>query len=99
MAIGKRQQGKISEIQSFFSGPAHPVRAKILLSIIKDISSVEQIAREINESPPLVVYHLGLLKNEGWLTRMRLGRSVIYGIHPDAIEKLKRFTSMFAKNQ
>ncbi|MGQ4890979.1 MAG: ArsR/SmtB family transcription factor [Candidatus Njordarchaeia archaeon] len=54
-----------SELSEFFSALSHPIRIKILKSLLKGEKFVSELAKDIGISRPLLYLHLNKLEKAG----------------------------------
>lgn len=72
----------------FFRALAHPVRVRILETLVKGDRSVQELQEVLGLEQPVVSQQLAVLRNQGIVTSERQGLSVRYSLRDPAIEEL-----------
>jgi len=67
-----------------------PLRLRILAALAEADSTVWELERHLPVSQPLLSWHLGLLRQAGFVTAERVGREMRYRLCPLAFQELYR---------
>jgi DNA-binding transcriptional ArsR family regulator len=72
----------------FFRALAHPVRIRILETLVKGSRSVQELQEVLGLEQPVVSQQLAVLRNQGIVTAEKQGLSVRYSLRDSAVEEL-----------
>ncbi len=72
----------------FFRALAHPVRIRILETLVKGDRSVQELQEALGLEQPVVSQQLAVLRNQGIVTSEKQGLSVRYALRDTAVEEL-----------
>src|SRR4051812_34433992 len=93
------EQKKIVELSEMLKAIAHPSRIYIMLLLCKEPNTrmtVKSIYEKLNMAQPVISRHLGILRNNGLVTRMAEGSNTFYELNKanrNAKQISKCFTS------
>ena len=72
----------------FFRALAHPVRIRILETLVRGDRSVQELQEALDLEQPVVSQQLAVLRNQGIVTAEKQGPSVRYSLGDPAIGEL-----------
>lgn len=78
MTTGVRLREKSKPVSDRLAAVAHPRRVAIVLLLAHESMTMHEIAENMDAGATLVVHHLNKLVAEGWITKERKGREMIY---------------------
>jgi DNA-binding transcriptional ArsR family regulator len=92
MTGGKRLIRKLSPMSRVISAVAHVNRLAII-NLLLDQSSLDvwEIVRSLRLSDEVVSHHLKILKQSGWITRIRIGKHVTYKLDQKNTREIGKF--------
>lgn len=64
---------------------AEPERLRIVQCLFAGPKNVGDLAAELKDEVVKVSHHLGILRNAGLVESTKLGRFVVYNLHPDVV--------------
>lgn len=80
-----------------FTAIAHPVRRKILDSLIQGDLTVTQLADPFAVTRSAISQHLGILLQSGWVEMEKRGRENYYRLRPENLNKIQAWISKYEK--
>jgi ArsR family transcriptional regulator len=87
-----RRRAVASDLQTFkarfFRALAHPVRIRILETLIRGDRAVQELQQTLRLDQPVVSQQLAVLRNQGIVTSKKEGLSVRYALRDPAIGEL-----------
>jgi DNA-binding transcriptional ArsR family regulator len=92
MTVGKRLAQKISPFAEIISGVSHPIRLSIVYCLSHKEMETWEIISAVKLRANVVAHHLHILRNTGWLKRVRIGKRVTYSLKT---ENIKLLTGLF----
>ena len=72
----------------FFRALAHPVRIRILETLVRGDRAVQELQHALGLDQPVVSQQLAVLRNQGIVTSKKVGLSVRYALRDPAIGEL-----------
>jgi DNA-binding transcriptional ArsR family regulator len=72
----------------FFRALAHPVRIRILETLVRSDRSVQELQEALGLEQPVVSQQLAVLRNQGIVTSEKKGLSVRYALRDAAVGEL-----------
>jgi DNA-binding transcriptional ArsR family regulator len=72
----------------FFRALAHPIRIRILETLVRGDRSVQELQEALDLDQPVVSQQLAVLRNQGIVTAEKQGLSVRYSLRDPAIGEL-----------
>lgn len=80
---------KMTDLAEVFKELSHPVRLKIVCSLVKkDTCNVNKISEELKIPQPTVSQYINVLKNADIITGYRKGTQVYYKVKNNEIRKI-----------
>ncbi len=90
MTSGKRLIAKVQPTTALLRGIAHEYRVAILYLLAHDPTWVEDLSRSLGIPPTLVIHHLRAMEENGWITKKRVGKHVLYEVRKKAVKELPK---------
>lgn len=91
MIIRKRLIDKTTQLQKLTTAVAHRYRLATLYLLAHEPRETRELSYMLSLKEPLLIHHLQILCNAGWIKRVRTGRHVTYELNDDCAVELKKF--------
>ena len=85
---GTITEGEIRRLARGFQALRSILRIRILAALAEGQSNVKDLEAKLRVSQPLLSWHLNQLRQAGFVNAERMGREVLYCLHPNAFQDM-----------
>ncbi len=86
MLTGFRLTKRVAPLASKFRAAGNATRLALLYMLAREPLTLARMASRLKLSPSLVIHHLKILHQAGWVTKTKFGKLVTYYLVEDALK-------------
>jgi ArsR family transcriptional regulator, arsenate/arsenite/antimonite-responsive transcriptional repressor len=88
MISGKRLINHVAPTAIKVQAVAHPYRLSVIYMLAHNPLQMHEIAEKIGLPLNLASHHLKMLVKAGWISKSKVGRTVIYSLQPKTLKQI-----------